>query len=99
MREEATIQTYSLQNLQALAGKISFKNKEYTGHEDIRLEIPPEVFHPGFFFSTKYYCNISAIGPLQESEFWNWEQVADLLSIYARKESDRYCHRYQSCGN
>lgn len=54
-------------------------------HGDICLEIPPEVFHPAFFFSTQlllqYIKNIS----LQGKRFLELGAGSGLISIYAAK--------------
>jgi len=52
-------------------------------HNNIRLEIPPEVFHPGFFASTQlllqYIENLSLNGKL----FWEPGAGSGLISMYA----------------
>jgi release factor glutamine methyltransferase len=51
----------------------------------IRLEIPPQVFHPGFFFSTRLLLrHISAL-PLQGQRFLELGAGSGLISIHAAK--------------
>jgi release factor glutamine methyltransferase len=54
-------------------------------YEGIRLEIPPQVFHPGFFFSTnlllKYTSNLS----LKGKRFLELGAGSGLISLYACK--------------
>lgn len=50
---------------------------------DIRLEIPPQVFHPGFFFSTRLLLNYIKQLPLQGKSFLELGCGSGLISIYA----------------
>src|SRR3982751_1776228 len=51
----------------------------------ITLEIPPEVFHPGFFYSTKLLLHHIANGRLYQRSFLELGAGSGLLSIYAAK--------------
>ena len=61
------------------------RTRVYT-YKDIRLEIPPEVFHPGFFFSTQlllqYICKL----PLHEKHFLELGCGSGLISMVAAKQ-------------
>ena len=50
---------------------------------NIRLEIPPQVFHPGFFFSTTLLLRYISALPLQEERFLELGAGSGLISIYA----------------
>ena len=54
------------------------------GH--IKLEIPPQVFHPGFFFSTQLLLNYIKQLPLDGKSFWEPGCGSGLISIYAAKK-------------
>src|SRR4029079_8362350 len=56
---------------------------------DIRLEIPPQVFHPGFFFSTKLLLNFLIRFELQGKRFLEPGCGSGLISIYAAKKGAR----------
>ena len=55
-------------------------------YEDIRLEIPPQVFHPGFFFSTRLLLNYLRNFPLVRKSFLEPGCGSGLISIYAAKQ-------------
>ena len=59
------------------------KNFQYKG---IRLIIPPEVFHPGFFFSTKLLLQCVDKFSLQQKTFLEPGAGSGLISIYAAKK-------------
>jgi release factor glutamine methyltransferase len=52
---------------------------------DIKLEIPPQVFHPGFFFSTRLLLNYIKQLPLTGKNFLEPGCGSGLISIYAAK--------------
>lgn len=52
----------------------------------IRLEIPPQVFHPGFFFSTQLLLRYISTFPLQNKSFLELGAGSGLISIYAAKK-------------
>ena len=54
-------------------------------HAGIRLEIPPQVFHPGFFFSTKLLLQYIAGLSLQGQRFLELGAGSGLISIHAVK--------------
>jgi release factor glutamine methyltransferase len=54
--------------------------------EDIRLEVAPEVFHPGFFFSTHVLLNYLKKLPLENKLFLEPGCGSGLISIYAAKK-------------
>jgi len=50
---------------------------------NIRLVIPPEVFHPGFFFSTRFLLRYIARQPLDQQAFLELGAGNGLMSIFA----------------
>ncbi|MGN6164352.1 MAG: methyltransferase [Flavisolibacter sp.] len=57
--------------------------------KNIKLEIPPQVFHPGFFFSTKLLLKYVNSLPLSEKSFLELGAGSGLISIYAAKNGAR----------
>ena len=55
-------------------------------YDGIRLEIPPQVFHPGFFFSTRLLLNYIRQLPLKNKTFLEPGCGSGLISLYAAKE-------------
>jgi release factor glutamine methyltransferase len=55
-------------------------------YEDIQLEISPQVFHPGFFFSTRLLLKYIKQLPLQGQRFLEPGCGSGLISIYAAKK-------------
>src|SRR4026208_1463871 len=55
-------------------------------YEDIRLEVAPEVFHPGFFFSTHVLLKYLKKSPLENKRFLELGCGSGLISIYAAKK-------------
>ena len=53
---------------------------------DIKLEIPPQVFHPGFFFSTRILLNYIKELPLKDKSFLEPGCGSGLVSIFAAKK-------------
>ncbi len=60
------------------------KKRIYT-HGGIRLEIPPEVFHPGFFTSTQFLFQYIRKLELKNKNFLELGAGNGLISIYATK--------------
>ena len=56
---------------------------------NIRLEIPPQVFHPGFFFSTRLLLRYISALSLQEQRFLELGAGSGLISIDAAKKGAR----------
>lgn len=52
-------------------------------HNGIHLIIPPEVFHPGFFFSTGFLLGAVKKIPLRDKKFLELGAGSGLISIYA----------------
>jgi release factor glutamine methyltransferase len=52
-------------------------------YKNVKLEIPPQVFHPGFFFSTKLLLNYISRLPLSKKCFLELGAGSGLISIYA----------------
>jgi release factor glutamine methyltransferase len=61
------------------------KTRTYS-YKGIHLEIPPQVFHPGFFFSTKLLLRYIAKEHLNKKSFLELGAGSGLLSIYAAKK-------------
>lgn len=55
-------------------------------YDDIKLEVPPQVFHPGFFFSTRVLMDYIIQLPLQDTNFLELGCGSGLISIYAAKK-------------
>jgi len=60
------------------------KKRTYT-YGNIKLEIPPEVFHPGFFTSTQFLLQFIRKYTLQGKNFLELGAGNGLISIYAAK--------------
>lgn len=52
-------------------------------HKDLRLAIPPEVFHPGFFFSTQMLLQYISKLPLQKKELMELGCGSGLIAMVA----------------
>jgi release factor glutamine methyltransferase len=52
----------------------------------IRLVIPPAVFHPGFFFSTRLLLRYIATLPLKDKTFLELGAGSGLIALYAARE-------------
>ena len=68
-----------------LLEKYLSKTRTYQ-YEDIRLEVAPEVFHPGFFFSTHVLLKYIRKLPLEGKLFLELGCGSGLISIYAAKK-------------
>lgn len=55
-------------------------------YQDIRLFVPPEVFHPGFFFSTQFLLEYVNKLPLQGKQLLELGCGSGLISIAAAKK-------------
>jgi release factor glutamine methyltransferase len=55
----------------------------------IRLVIPPAVFHPGFFFSTRLLLRYIAALPLKNRSFLELGAGSGLIALYAAREGAR----------
>ena len=58
-------------------------------HNGFRLQIPPEVFHPGFFFSTKFLMQYLDRFMLQEKSLLELGAGSGLISLHAAKQGAR----------
>ena len=56
-------------------------------YKGIKLIIPPEVFHPGFFFSTKLLLQYINQFSLQQKTFLELGAGSGLIAIYAAKKN------------
>jgi release factor glutamine methyltransferase len=61
------------------------KTRVYS-YGNIRLEIPPDVFHPGFFFSTQLLRQYIDRFPLKEKKLLELGAGSGLISTYAAKK-------------
>jgi release factor glutamine methyltransferase len=68
-----------------LLEKYLSKTRTYQ-YEDIRLEVAPEVFHPGFFFSTHVLLKYLKKLPLENKLFLELGCGSGLIAIYAAKK-------------
>lgn len=64
------------------------KSRKYK-YKGIKLVVPPEVFHPGFFTSTKLLLNYIAAQPLQSCSLLELGAGSGLISMYAAKKGAR----------
>jgi release factor glutamine methyltransferase len=55
-------------------------------YKGIRLVIPPAVFHPGFFFSTRLLLRYIATLPLKKRSFLELGAGSGLIALYAARE-------------
>jgi len=55
-------------------------------YRNIRLEVPPQVFHPGFFFSTKLLLHYISALSLQGQRFLELGAGSGLISIHVAKK-------------
>ncbi|MGZ3924048.1 MAG: methyltransferase [Flavisolibacter sp.] len=60
------------------------KTRSYS-YRGVSLEVPPEVFHPGFFFSTRLLLRYVAREQLEGKSFLELGAGSGLISIYAAK--------------
>ncbi|MBS1509615.1 MAG: methyltransferase [Bacteroidetes bacterium] len=68
-----------------LLEKYLSKTRTYRyGH--IRLQVPPEVFHPGFFFSTKILLRYCCTLPLKQTKFLELGCGSGLIAIAAAQK-------------
>jgi len=67
-----------------LLTKYLSKTRMYS-YGNIRLEIPPQVFHPGFFFSTRLLLRYISALPLKGQRFLELGAGSGLISIAAAK--------------
>ena len=66
---------------------IKYLSKTRTYHyENIRLEIPPQVFHPGFFSSTKILLQYINRFPLQNKNLLELGAGSGMIAIQAAKQ-------------
>ncbi|MFS8082367.1 MAG: methyltransferase [Ginsengibacter sp.] len=93
-----------------LLSKYLSKTRTYT-YKDIQLIIPPSVFHPRFFFSTKILLKYISQLDLQQKSFLELGAGSGLISIYAAKKNANvtatdinpvaieYLKKNQACNN
>jgi release factor glutamine methyltransferase len=55
-------------------------------YKSIRLVIPPTVFHPGFFFSTRLLLRYIAALPLKNRSFLELGAGSGLIALFAARE-------------
>jgi release factor glutamine methyltransferase len=70
---------------QPLLKKYLSKERTYRW-QGIRLTIPPEVFHPRFFFSTRFLLNYIRNLELNQKTFLEPGAGSGLISVYAAKQ-------------
>jgi release factor glutamine methyltransferase len=58
-------------------------------YQGLRLEIPSGVFHPGFFFSTKFLLRFLADQPLKDRTFLEPGAGSGLISLFAARQGAR----------
>ena len=70
---------------QPLLSNYLSKERNYS-HKNIRLRISPEVFHPGFFYSTRFLLNYIRRYPLEHKTLLELGAGSGLISIYAAQK-------------
>lgn len=69
-----------------LLSKYLAKTRSYR-YKNITLIIPPEVFHPGFFFSTKLLISYISLMRIEGKTFLELGAGSGLIAIYAAKKN------------
>ncbi len=82
---KATLRNIVAHTYKPLLVRYLSKTRMYK-YGDITLEIPPQVFHPGFFFSTRLLLNYISQFPLKSKHFLELGCGSGLISIYAAKK-------------
>jgi release factor glutamine methyltransferase len=67
-----------------LLTKYLSKTRTYS-YKGIHLQIPPQIFHPGFFFSTKFLLRYISKDHLNGKTFLELGAGSGLLGVYAAK--------------
>lgn len=67
-----------------LVAKYLSSERKYT-YKGIQLTVPPEVFHPGFFFSTRLLLRYINTLPLQQQTLLEPGAGSGLISLWAAK--------------
>jgi release factor glutamine methyltransferase len=70
---------------QPLLRKYLSKTRRYR-YKNIRLQVPSSVFHPGFFFSTRFLLDQIKRWPLQNKRLLEPGAGSGLISIYAAQK-------------
>ena len=70
---------------QPLLANYLSKERNYS-YKNIRLRISPEVFHPGFFYSTRFLLNYIRRYPLKDKTFLELGTGSGLISICAAQK-------------
>src|SRR5215211_7730752 len=79
-----TIVKYLVANTyKPLLVKYLSRNRQYSSH-GIHLEIAPQVFHPGFFFSTKLLMR--SLSNLQNKTLLELGAGSGLISMHAERQ-------------
>lgn len=81
----STIKNIVAHTYKPLLEKYLSKTRVYN-YGDIKLEIPPQVFHPGFFFSTRLLLNYIKQLSFLGKNFLEPGCGSGLISIYAAKQ-------------
>lgn len=82
---KSTIRHIVAHTYKPLLVKYLSKTRTYK-YEDITLQVPPQVFHPGFFFSTHLLLNYIKQLPLHGKTFLEPGCGSGLISIYAARK-------------
>lgn len=82
---QAIVKYFVANTYRPLLVKYLSKNREYTSH-GLRLEIPPQVFHPGFFFSTKLLLRAVCSLELKNKTLLELGAGSGLIAMRAEKQ-------------
>jgi release factor glutamine methyltransferase len=80
-----TIKQLTTRLYKPLLVKYLSATRMYT-YKGIRLVIPPAVFHPGFFFSTRLLLRYIASLPLKNKSFLELGAGSGLIALYAARQ-------------
>jgi release factor glutamine methyltransferase len=80
-----TIKHITTRLYKPLLAKYLSATRMYT-YKGLRLVIPPAVFHPGFFFSTRLLLKYIAKLPLKDKSFLELGAGSGLIAMYAARE-------------
>ena len=76
-----------------LLEKYLSKTRHYK-YKGINLIIPPEVFHPAFFFTSKLLFRYVSSLPITGKTFLELGAGSGMIAICCKAECKGYCHRY-----
>ncbi|HYC29462.1 MAG TPA: 50S ribosomal protein L11 methyltransferase, partial [Chitinophagaceae bacterium] len=82
---QAIVKYFVANTYKPLLVKYLSKNREYTSN-GISLEIPPQVFHPGFFHSTKLLLRAVCNLPLKNKTLLELGAGSGLIAMHTERQ-------------